>query len=136
MPAGSGWSSNELQNAALFKRSSGRHIMNLQKIGRTIGFNWIDKAGLILAVAVLTLFLGGWLMLLLAAGSAPTERLTFLCLAWTIRAETWAVLPVWLGAKLISFIAIYSVHAIRMRKLPISSAASRKQFHRHPLSAR
>jgi hypothetical protein len=43
--------------------------MNLQKLNRTIGFNWVDKLGLGLAVAVLALFFRD------VVDTAPSSRL-------------------------------------------------------------
>jgi hypothetical protein len=62
-------------------------------------FIWIDKAGLSLAATVLVMFLVLWLLLILAAGSAPTGRLSLLCLQWTTKSVVEAVFPMWLIAR-------------------------------------
>jgi hypothetical protein len=95
--------------------------MNLQKLNRTIGFNWVDKFGLGVAVAVLALFLAVWLILLLAAGTAPTDHLTSLCVDWTIRAEAWVAFPIWFCARLLNLIVIHLVHSLRTKKTRIST---------------
>jgi len=65
---------------------------------------WIDKAGLCLAAVVLVGFLLVWLMLILAAGTAPTGRLSTICLGWTTRALGEGVAPIWLIARVIQAI--------------------------------
>jgi hypothetical protein len=61
--------------------------------------NWFDKAGLSLSAAVCLVFLIVWLLLILAAGSAPTGRLTLLCLQWATKTVLEGVLPVWVVAR-------------------------------------
>ncbi len=69
------------------------------KMKKNLWFNGIDRAGLALALAVLVFFLAVWLLLVMAAGPAPTGRLTAHCLTWTLQAETRLVLPLWLAAR-------------------------------------
>lgn len=60
---------------------------------------WIDKAGLSLAAVVSVGFLIVWLMLILAAGPAPTARLSTLCFEWMTKVIGEGVVPVWLIAR-------------------------------------
>src|SRR5258708_2902073 len=73
---------------------------------------WIDKAGLSLAAAVLVMFLLLWLLLILAAGSAPTARLSLFCLEWATKTVLEAVVPVWLIAR--------GIHAMAPRTFPMA----------------
>lgn len=72
---------------------------NQDQIHRRYSLVWIDKAGLSLAAAVLVVFLVMWLLLILAAGSAPTGRLSMLCLEWMTKTVVEVVIPVWLIAR-------------------------------------
>ena len=72
------------------------------QISRSYSSVWIDKAGLSLAGVVLVAFLLVWLMLIFAAGPAPTGRLTILCLRWMTKAIAEVVVPTWLIARGIS----------------------------------
>ncbi len=60
---------------------------------------WIDKASLCLAAVVLVGFVLVWLMLILAAGTAPTGRLSTICLGWTTKVLAEGVVPIWLIAR-------------------------------------
>jgi hypothetical protein len=78
---------------------------------RRFNLIWIDKGGLSLAAAVLLVFLVLWLLLILAAGSAPTGRLSLLCLQWTTNTVLKAVFPVWLIARGIYAMAPHAAQA-------------------------
>lgn len=72
---------------------------SVDRTSRWYSLVWIDKAGLGLAAVVLAAFLIVWLMLILAAGSAPTGRLSTLCLEWMTKAISEVVVPIWLIAR-------------------------------------
>ena len=82
---------------------------------------WIDKAGLSLAATVLLMFLVLWLLLILAAGSAPTGRLSMLCLQWTTKSVLEAVLPVWFIARGVHATAPRVARAFRLHKKAVRS---------------
>jgi hypothetical protein len=83
-------------------------------------FTWIDKAGITMAVVVMVMFLALWSLLLVAVGSAPTERLSALCLLWAMKSLVEAVIPVWLIARITHAIAPRVVDVFRPSRKPIS----------------
>ena len=78
-------------------------------VNKLYRFNWIDRTGLVMSVAVMAMFLGLWALLVLAAGSAPTGRLSALCLQWAMKALAEGIVPVWLIARALRAIASRSV---------------------------
>jgi hypothetical protein len=87
-----------LESASVISRDAGR-------TNRPHRLIWIDKAGLSLAAAVLLMFLMIWLLLIVAAGSAPTGRLSALCAEWMIKTVVEAIIPAWLILRGIRAIA-------------------------------
>jgi len=87
---------------------------------RRYRFIWIDKAGLGMVVAVMVMFLALWLLLLVAVGSAPTGRLSALCLQWAMKSLVEAVIPVWLIVRTVHAIAPRVVYVFRPSRKPIS----------------
>ena len=79
-------------------------------------FNWIDKTGLGLSFVVMAIFLVLWLLLLLAAGSAPTGRLSALCLQWAMKALVEGLVPIWLVVR--------TTHAMLTRGVRVFSSAN------------
>jgi hypothetical protein len=88
---------------------------------RRYSFIWIDKAGLSLAATVVVMFLALWLSLILAAGTAPTGRLSLLCLRWTTKSVLEAVFPVWFIARGVHAGAPRVAQAFGLHKKPVPS---------------
>ena len=87
---------------------------------RRYRFTWIDKAGLGMIVAVMVMFLALWLLLLVAVGSAPTGRLSALCLLWATKSLVEVVIPVWLIIRTVHAIAPRVVHVFGPSRKPTS----------------
>lgn len=83
----------------------------LAPVNQFFAFNWIDKSCLALAISVLVLCSIFWIFLVLAAGSAPTGRLSAICLSWAAKAELLAVLPAWVAGRL-----AYSLYEILLHR--------------------
>jgi hypothetical protein len=77
---------------------------------------WIDKASLGVTVVVLAVFLVLWLLLVSAAGSAPTGRLSMFCLSWMARTEAELIIPTWLVVRCTYGIASGLARTFRSRK--------------------
>jgi len=86
---------------------------SLDQIHRRNSLSWLDKVGLSLAAAVLAIFLVVWLLFILAAGSAPTERLSMLCFEWMTKTLAEVVFPVWFIARVVHAIASRVARAFR-----------------------
>jgi len=96
-------------------------ILNVQTPASTrYRFIWIDKAGISMTVAVMVMFLTLWLMLRLAVGSAPTGRLSALCLLWATKSLVEVVIPVWLIVRTVHAIAPRVVHVFGLSRKSIS----------------
>ena len=73
----------------------------------------IDRCGLVACALVFLFFLVVWLLLILAAGSAPTGRLTAVCVRWVLSAELVVVLPGWALARCGRFVAAFARRAVK-----------------------
>lgn len=66
---------------------------------RFVAFDKLDKLCLAFASLILVLFAILWILLIIAAGTAPWGRLSVICFLWLTQAELLVALPVWLTAK-------------------------------------